>query len=43
MLRKILLNLSPGEAADDIIVRKRASVIAGINPSDISFFRVIKR
>jgi uncharacterized FAD-dependent dehydrogenase len=43
MQRKIPLNLSPGEAADDIIVRKRASVIAGINPSDISFFRVIKR
>lgn len=37
------LNLSPSEASDDSIVRKKAARLAGIKEGDISGIRIIKR
>jgi uncharacterized protein len=43
MLKQVQLNLSPPDAADDKKVRKAAAVAAGLESSEISDLRVIKR
>jgi len=43
MLRKIRISLNPAAAADENNVRKSAASLAGVNPSEITAFRILKR
>ncbi len=43
MANQVQLNLSPPEASDDAVIRKKSARLAGIKDSDISNLRIIKR
>ena len=43
MANQVQLNLSPPEASDDAVIRKKSARLAGIKESDISNLRIIKR
>jgi uncharacterized FAD-dependent dehydrogenase len=43
MVRQVQLNLNPASAADDTNLRKIAASLAGIDPSEITAFRILKR
>ncbi|MGE5420542.1 MAG: NAD(P)/FAD-dependent oxidoreductase [Chloroflexota bacterium] len=42
-MKQVQLNLSPADAADDAIVRKKSSHMAGIGEDSISGMRIVKR
>ncbi|HLN54620.1 MAG TPA: FAD-dependent oxidoreductase [Bacteroidales bacterium] len=42
-MKQVQLNLSPADAADDAIVRKKSSRMAGIGEGSISEMRIVKR
>jgi uncharacterized FAD-dependent dehydrogenase len=43
MAKLVQLNLNPAAAADDSAIRKIAGSLSGLNPSEISAIRIIKR
>lgn len=43
MIRKVQISLNPATAADETNVRKIAASLAGIDPSEIRTFRILKR
>ena len=43
MIKQVQINLSPASAADDNQIKKIAATLAGINISDISSYRILKR
>ena len=43
MAKQVHLNLNPAVAADDAAIHKIASSLSGINPSEVSGIRIIKR
>lgn len=43
MSKLVQLNLSPETAADETAIRKLAGSLSGINPSGISFLRIVRR
>lgn len=43
MVKQVQLNLSPAESADDTVIRKKSTHLAGLTPDSISAIRVIKR
>jgi uncharacterized FAD-dependent dehydrogenase len=43
MIKQIQINLNPAAAADEVAIRKISSTLAGVDQSEISAIRVIKR
>lgn len=43
MIRQVQLDLSPADAADQELIRKRSAKIAGIDPQSVSEIRILKR
>jgi uncharacterized FAD-dependent dehydrogenase len=43
MIKQLQIDLTPAAASDDAIIRKISASLAGIDPSEISLIRIIKR
>ena len=43
MVKQIQINLAPDTASDNSAVRKIAATLAGIDPSEITNLRILKR